>query len=97
MINNMKDIGKDLGKIHDDMAHHTPTENSHLLAGMGEMAGGKALHELNSAMKAMGVSSPTLDKIEKNLDHKGMQDLLDAHLNVGDMADLYKLNKDVDV
>jgi len=96
MTAKMDDISKHLGSVVGDIgAHKDPGERQHFAAGTAEMMGGLAVHELNSALKGMGVNVAQLDKTEKSLTTQGMQDLFDANLNGKDLVDLFKLGKDI--
>jgi hypothetical protein len=89
------DINKHLGKVVDDISHHSsPAEQQHFAQGAAEMMAGTTLKQFNQVFDAMGIK-PMMQQVEKNLTHDGIQNLLDANLTGGDLFDLYKLHKDL--
>ncbi len=91
----LDNVVTDLGSIASHLQNHSSDEQAHLIQGVFMEIGREALHEFNSTMKSMGVHTPVLDQIEKNLAQQEMQEFFDAHLNVQDVVDLYNLHSDL--
>ena len=87
-------VANDVSHIANDLQHHTPAEQAHLVQGIFMEVGREALHEFNGALKSMGVQTPMLDQMEKNLTQQEMQEFFDAHLNSQDVTDLFNLYND---